>query len=64
MSKSRASIDDLAFALDWLECYDDDGDGGSNARAKANAIAFLSNEIDKRRRNNLRASLNRDARIG
>lgn len=43
-----ATINDLEFAITWLSCYDEAEDDQENIKAKANAIAFLEKEINKR----------------
>lgn len=44
------SIDDLAFAVTWLECYEVGEDDERNAKAKESAIKFLEKEIAKRQK--------------
>lgn len=43
-----ATIDDLLFAITWLECYDVGEDDEKNAKAKERAIDFLKKEVIKR----------------
>lgn len=43
-----ASINDLLFAVDWLNCYEVGEEDETNEKARKNAVLFLEREITKR----------------
>lgn len=49
MSPARVTIDDLAFAVDWIEQYEAD-EGDSNGAARDRLVAWLRAEIERRQR--------------